>query len=189
MKTNNSNPPCEDVLNAFSMEAIHNRSTLERYLTEYPQFATEISDLWREFSREVEKPRRLSDNEKSEVQEAWRIYSTSTSEATATLLTSLSVPKQRELSSRLEVPRQIIAAFRERKVIVSSIPRTFLNRLAEGLNASVEQVIAALSLPQVSALRSNKSDEKPISSEPTTFEKLLIEAQVSEAKRAELLAN
>ena len=64
-----------------------------------------------------------------------------------------------------------------------------MKRLADGLNASIEQVIAALSLPQMSTLRSHKSDEKPVPAEPATFEQLLIEAQVPEAKRAELLSN
>src|ERR1041384_7030817 len=115
MKTNNSKLSCEDVLNAFAIEPIHNRSTFERYLAEYQQFAVELADLWREFSHDPEKPRQLTTDERSVVAEGWRIYSSSTSEAAATLLTSLAVPKLRELAAQLEVPRQIIAAFRERK--------------------------------------------------------------------------
>jgi len=176
-------------LNALIMEPTHNRSVLECYLTEYPQFATEITDLWREFTRAEKTPRALSETDKAAVDEAWGIYKSSTSEATATLLTSLPVPKQRELAIELNVPRQIIAAFRERKVIVSSVPRKFLKRLADGINASVEQVIAALSFPQVNCMRSHKSDEKPVTAEPATFEQLLIDARVPEDRRAELMSN
>lgn len=188
MKPNSSKLSREDVLNALAAERDQNRSVLERYLREFPQFTLEITDLWREISRGELIPRHLSADENVAIDQAWEIYAASTSEATAKLLTALPVPKQRELAVQLEVPRQIIAAFRERKVIVSSIPRKFLSRLAEGLNASVEQVIAALSLPQLGSMRSHKSDEKPVESEPATFEQLLIEAQVPEAKRLELMA-
>ena len=189
MKPNIAKLSCEDVLQAFAIEQVQDRSILERYLREYPQYAIEITDLWREFSRPIEEPQVLSVEDQTAVEEAWRVYSSSTSAATLSLLSSLSVSKQRELAIYLEVPRQIIAAFRERKVIVSTIPRRFLKKLADGLNAPVDQVIAALSLPQMESLRSHKSDEKPVPVEPATFEQLLIEAQLSEAKRAELMAN
>ena len=188
MNTNSSSFSCEDVLNAFAVEPTHDRATLERYLREYPQYAIELAHLSRELARKIEKPGPLSIEDRAAIDEAWKVYVSSTSAATATLLTSLSVPKLRELALRLEVPRQIIAAFRERKVIVSSIPRKFLKHLAAGLDTTVEQVIAALTLPQMTYARSHKSDEKPTSSGPATFEQLLIEAQVPEGKRAELMA-
>src|SRR5882762_1966348 len=159
MNTNKSKLSREDVLSAFAMEAIQNRSTLERYLREYPQYAIEIADLWHELFRDMGKPVPLSAKDTASINEAWKIYASSTSAATATLLTSLSVPKLRELAIQLEVPRQIIAAFRERIVIVSSIPRTFLKRFAACLNTTVEEVIAALALAQGTCARSHKSDE------------------------------
>ena len=37
--------PLEDVLLAFSVEPVHDRPTLERYLKHYPQFAEDLVDM------------------------------------------------------------------------------------------------------------------------------------------------
>jgi AmiR/NasT family two-component response regulator len=179
----------EDVLNAFTVEATLDRSTLERYLREFPQFAVELAHLSHELSRPAVQAVRLSSEDRDAINEAWKQYSTSTPLSLVNIFTALSVPQLRELAIRLGVPRQIITAFREHRVIVSSIPRRFLARLAEALNTSVEHVTTALTLPlDTICVRSHKADEKPADATPATFDQLLIEAQVPNDKRAELMA-
>jgi len=56
----------------------------------------------------------------------------------------LSTPELRDVAKRLDVPRQVITAFRERRVILSTVPRRFLARLAEAVNSSIEILIEAL---------------------------------------------
>jgi hypothetical protein len=132
----------------------------------------------------------LSARDRGAIDEAWKFYSSSSVVVTVNIFAGLSVPQLRELAKALRVPRQIITAFRERRVIVSSIPRSFLARIATALNTTLEQVYAALSLPaDVACARSHKADEKPVSAGPVTFEQLLKDAQVSAEKRAELMAN
>lgn len=180
----------EDVLNAFAVEPNHDRPTLERYLREYPQYAVELAHLSHELSRIITEPAELSAKDRAEIDEAWRQYVSSSSAPVVDVFATLSVPQLRELANFLDVPRQIVAAFREHRVRVSSIPRRILSRVAQVLNTNVEQIEAALSLPPVEAsyARSHKSDEKPKAAAPVTFEQLLIDAQVSAEKRAELMA-
>ena len=190
MKTNTSRISSEDVLNAFAVEPNHDRATLERYLREFPQFALELAHLSHELSRATVEAPALSAKDRAAIEDAWKRYSSSSSVSCVSIFSSLSVPQLRELANNLGVPRQIITAFRERKVIVSSIPRRFLGRVAAALNATIAEVTTALSLPpDATAVRSHKADEKPMAAAPATFEQLLIDAQVSENKRAELMAD
>jgi hypothetical protein len=61
--------------------------------------------------------------------------------------------------------------------------------LSAAINRTAEEVTAALAFSDepISA-RSHKSDEKPKTVPPVSFERLLIEAEVPPDKRAELMA-
>lgn len=184
----NQNFSCEDVLNAFAVEATHDRATLERYLREFPQYAVELAHLSHELSRAFIKTGELTEQDRISIDKAWEQYSQS-APVPARIFISLSVPQLRELANKLGVPRQIITAFREHKVRASSIPQRFLGHMAAALNTTMESIKSELSLPlEVSCVRSHKSDEKPTTGAPVTFEQLLIDAQVPVDRRAELMA-
>ena len=188
MKPATSKLSCEDVLNAFAVEPSHERPILERYLRDYPQYAVELAHLSHELSRAPVKLVQLSAKDRAVIDEAWKQYSSSSPVSSINIFASLSVPQLRDLANHLGVPRQIITAFREHKVIVSSIPRRFLARVATVLNTSTDQITTALTQPlDASCIRSHKADEKPIEATPATFEQLLIDAQVPDDKRAELM--
>lgn len=178
----------DDVLWAFTVEPNHDKQTFENYLREYPAYAVELTDLLHQLARTDLKERELTDKDRIRIDEAWRQYSSSSGVSHENVFVNLSVLAQRELANFCNVPRQIISAFREQRVIFSSIPQRFLTRLAEGLNTSVDEVKLSLMTPlQTACVRSYKSDQKPIETEAVTFEKLLIDAQISPEKRAELM--
>src|SRR6266540_1329607 len=126
MKPDASKISCEDVLHVFAMEASHERPTVERYLRDYPQYSIELAHLSHELSRATVETANLSAKDELAIDEAWKVYASSAAPGFLNVLSSLSVPQLRELANRLAVPRQILTAFREHKVIVSSIPRRFL---------------------------------------------------------------
>jgi hypothetical protein len=103
---------------------------------------------------------------------------------------SLSVDELRGVAKRLDVPRQVITAFRERKVEMSSVPRQFMTDFAAAMNTKLEQFVLFLSYPaQQRIIRSYKADEKPEVIERVLFEKILIDAGVPKEKRVTLLAD
>lgn len=189
MSDPNSNAALDDVLDAFAVEPTPGRDTLERYLRRYPQFANELIDLSRELHRELPTetgPETPEDH--ARIEAAWRRHREGTLQALSDPFSALSTDELRALANTLDVPRQVITAFRDRKVILSSVPRRFLARLAAGLNRSLDALLPAL--PTTSALagaRSHKSEVKPSDSEPVTFERVLIDAGVPQEKRARLL--
>jgi hypothetical protein len=179
----------DDVLWAFTVEPNHDKQTFENYLREYPAYAAELADLLHQLTRTDLKEKELTDKDRLRIDEAWRQYSSSSSVAYENAFVSLSVPALRELANFCDVPRQIISAFREQKVVISSIPKRFLARLAEGLHTTIDQVKLSLTAPlQTTCANCYKSEEKPIETEPATFEQLLIDAQVPAEKRAELMS-
>jgi hypothetical protein len=189
MKQQSSELSCKDVLSAFAVEPNHDRSTLERYLREFPQYAIEIASLSNEISRPPANDRKLTDKEKSIIDAAWRQYSNSSSTVPSNIFTSLSVPQLRATARALELPLQVMVAFREQRVKVASIPKRFLGRLAAAMNSTIDEINMALNTPlQLASVRSHKSEEKPVAAAPATFEQLLIEAQVAPEKVAELMA-
>ena len=106
-------------------------------------------------------------------------------------LADLSVSQLREVASKLDVPRQVVTAFRERRVIVEVVRRRFLTRLAgRARSRTVDLLIAALTIPAAPSLaRSYKADGKPSAEFAVSFERLLIDADVAEDKRALLLTD
>ena len=103
-------------------------------------------------------------------------------------LAALSVPQQRDVASQLGVPRNVVTAFRERRVVPTTVPRPFLSRLASAIGMLADELLALLSVPPVpQAAHQHKTDEKPQAPTQATFEQLLIDGGVPQEKRAELL--
>ena len=183
-------PSKHDVLDAFAVEPDPGRETLERYLRTYPQYASELVDLSRELAFQYppdETP--LSAEDQAKIDAAWLRHAAAAPAAIADPFAALSVQELRDVAKRLDVPRQVLTAFRNRRVQLFTVPRRFLTRLAEATNSSLDQVVDALSSPHSSEFpRSYKADRKPTASEAVSFEQVLIDAGVPEEKRAQLMS-
>jgi len=65
-------PTREEVLDAFAVEPQHDRTILERYLKQYPEYASELVKLSREVSRNIESDQNpLSAHEDRLINDAW----------------------------------------------------------------------------------------------------------------------
>ncbi len=180
----------DDVLDAFAVEPAHDRRTLELYLTRYPQFADDLVDLSRELSRAiVEDEGALSDDEKRFVEAALDTHRAATLGNVESPLAGLDTPRLRQISQELQIPRQVLTAFRERKVVLSSVPRRFLGRFASTLDVTVDSLVAGLLGGAVPVgTRSYKADGQPGSDSAATFERILIEAGVEDEQLEDLMA-
>lgn len=182
-------PSCEDVLYAFAVEPNPGRATLEQYLQDYPQYATELIDLSHELTRDVyddETP--LSDKDLALINRAWQRHADTAPMEILDPLSALSVSEQRNLAQRLDVPRQVITAFRERRVELTSVPPLFLEQLATAMNITIEMLRKVLTLPpELGLMRSYKAGERPGAPTSVTFEQLLLEANIPPEKRALLM--
>ena len=181
----------EDVLYAFAVESNPGRNILEQYLQDYPEYAIELIDLSYELSREVcEDEAPLSADDHALIESAWQRHVEAAPREAVDPFATLSVVELRELAQRLDVPRQVITAFRERRVEPASVPSPFLKQLAAALNSTVEILRNALVLPpEPGLIRSYKAGARPKAQASVTFEQLLIEADVPLDKRVLLMAD
>ena len=182
-------PSSDDVLEMFGVEPEHDGSTLQRYLRDYPQYAEELIDFSRELSREaVERSDPPSAEEEAFLNTAWTTFLAASPAAPEDPLAALSVPDLRDLSIKLGVPRQVIAAFRERRVAVASVPRRFLALFAAELNIATDVFTQLLSGPVLlQEARKFKAMSKPTAGTPATFRQLLVDAGVPMVEIEELM--
>ena len=183
-------PSREEVLDAFAVEQHVGRETLERYLRDYPQYAAELVDLsWELWRVGVEDEKPLSTQDQAMIDSAWTRHKKALPMEVIDPFAGLSTAELRDIARQLNVPRQVITAFRERRVVIKSVPRPFLARFAAALNSTVELFISSLaSSPRLTVARSYKADKKPVDA-PATFERLLIDAGIAGAQRALLMAD
>jgi hypothetical protein len=182
-------PSRESVLDAFAVESEPGRSTLERYLRLYPEYAGELVDLSRELSREVSSDTApLSAADQGLIDVAWTQHAAAMPAAPVDPFASLTVDDWRAVAQRLDVPRQVVTALRERRVSRVSIPRRFFGKLAEAVSSTAAQLELSWEPAQLAA-RSYKADAKPTVGEQVTLERVLIDAGVPAEKRARLLAD
>lgn len=192
-------PTREEVLDSFAVEPNPGRDTLERYLRTYPAFAADLVDLARELSRSVapdDAP--LSSADLARIDAAWHRHFAPVQRAASVPspalkqvtdpFATLSVADLRTVARDLGVPRQVLTAFRERRVDLASVPSAFLMRLAAAVRSTHEALAAALAgPPAVDPAWSYKSNTKPSAEELIPFERLLRDAGVPDADRAALL--
>ena len=188
--TGQSAPHLEDILDAFAMEEIHAKTTLDRYLAAYPQFAGELIDLSRELLRaDVPDDVEPALGDAAKIDAAWTRHAAARPRQAADPFAALSPTRSREVAAELGVPRQVVTAFRERRIQPTSVPRAFVRRLAGALMAAVDDLITWMTPEPVGLARSYRSNGQPAAAAQVTFERILIDAGVTEADRARLLAD
>lgn len=190
MTSPDNQPSREDVLGAYAVEADQGRATLERYLRDYPQYSEDLIDLSAELSQHVDvSTAPLGAEEQALIETAWQRHVAAGVRAAGNPLARLTVAELKALAQELDLPRQVLAAFREYRVIVTSVPRWLLVRFAALVDIRLEEFKAALArAPTFAVERHYKAEEKPAAVVQVTFEQLLIDAEVPPDKRVALLA-
>lgn len=188
----NDRPTREEVLGAFSMEAHLCREILEQYLNKYPEYAESLVDLSLELHRVVcqdEAP--LSERDAALIDAAWLSYCATKSSMQADPFAAMTVDVQRIVAKQLGIPRQVLSAFREHKVLLSSVPRRILDYIAQTMDTSLEVILGQCTglFPNQDCTRAYKADVKPGATDKISFEQLLIEAGVPKDKRDQLFSD
>lgn len=187
----------EMVLYAFSVESSHDRATLERYLSKYPNLTQELIGLAFELrladSQSTAQPELASD---TKAQQAWEEFTSSapakaTSPANSgTLMSKFRGEEFVALADRLKFPRSILIAFRDRQIEPDSIPERIIARFAEATKSTVLAVRDYLSSPPLIIQTAQfKADNKPAQQGRVTFEQLVENTPMSDEERKVLLGD
>jgi len=188
--TSTQHPTLEEVLSAFAVEDSSNTNALLQYLKDYPEYAEDLIDLSREIHKAVlDDDAELSTDDRARIEAAWQRYVKGTHKTIVDPLAALSVSDIREIATILGVKRQVLAAFREHRVFIDSVPKRFLSRLAAAAKTNLDDLRNALAvaLPLRQA-RSYKADSRPEDQGAVKFERLLVDAGYSDKERAVLMS-
>ena len=170
------------VLDAFAAEPVHDRNTLERNVSEYPEHAEELIDL-----AALERPGPV------ERDGAWENFlaagpKPSVKTAAVDPFAQFKGNAFATLAGKLDVPRSLLTAVRDRLVVPSSVPSGFVRRFAEATGTTVEAVRAYLTRDSQAPLGlAFKSDQKPSQQGRVTFRQLVESTEMGESQRLLLL--
>lgn len=182
------------VLDAFAAEPVHDRSTLERYFRDYPNLSEELIDLAAElrFSADIGGTEEgvISDPKLNTAWENFLAAGPKPAAVTAAVDIFAQFKGQAfaTLSGKLDIPRSILTAVRDRLIIPSSVPIGFIRRFSEATNITVEVVKTYLAqASQAPVGLAFKSDQKPSQQGQESFRRLVENTAMSESQRLLLL--
>jgi hypothetical protein len=181
-------PALEDVLEAFMLDA-DDEGVLARYLSDYPQYRAELLDLAHQMEAVVpdELPP-LDQPCRDAIARGWERLRAAWPAGERNLFADLSPTDYGRVASELSVPRQVLAAIRDGRILAETIPGRFMQQLAQSLRGTLGELGASIGAGAALS-PSYKSDERPQRSAPISFEQALIEARVPEEERQRLLAD
>jgi hypothetical protein len=192
MNSRNAANDLDDVLDRFMLEHDQGSMTLERYVRDYPQFASQLIDLSRMAATDEEiSDAPLTGAAQSRIDAAWIAYSAALAQTpSADPFQALMGDRGKSLATALGVPRQVVTCFREHRILATTVPRPVLRVLAEEFDIPLPHVIAAMAgTVQASLGRRFKADGEPGFVEQKSFEQVLVEAGVSDGDRARLMTD
>ncbi|CDZ68179.1 Hypothetical protein NGAL_HAMBI2605_64630 [Neorhizobium galegae bv. orientalis] len=174
----------EEILSAFAVEPTHNRATLNLYLEQYPELATELIDLSLELEMPDSTDEELFDTDSPTVNAAWAVFTGAASKSTPIAAASFT----RGVAVAMGIKLSALMGLRDKKVEVYSLPTGFATRLSKALSTSIEGLSDYLSGPQtMPAGASFKSDTKPLHKSKVTIEQLLAECGHTPEEIADIL--
>ena len=145
----------ENILAAFAVEPNHDKQTMDRYLSTYPDLRSNFLNLLLEldFDEADETP---LDLDSPVVATSWSRYSQLT-------VKSLSAKSfTRYVAATMGLKTAVVMQLRDRAVRFESLPKRFLVRLAHALGAGIEELTSYLTAPRVLAAgASYKAKAKP----------------------------
>jgi hypothetical protein len=176
----------EDVLEAFAMEAAHDRATLERYLRDYPEHASALCELSFELNRTDLEERELDDSDELLVGRAWSDRVVASVEVVNPIKV-LKPAERRRLADTLGIRLQVLSLFREGRIIIETVPNYVLAVIASFVGWGLQEAKQGLRVREMAAARSYKSDRRPEPEQQVSFERALRDSGASDDEIAELM--
>lgn len=183
----------ESVLMMFCIEPSHTKETLERYISEYPQYAAALIDcsidLLRQPSVESVSATVISDNA---VDHAWKRFERAvqrTGAEVANPFAKLNSTGFKSLARNLGVSNLFLMRVRDRAISAATIPARFIDKLASELGATAQAVGAYLQGPPGTVSgNAFRSGVRPSVGEQITFDQAVGTSQLTPEQQAILKA-
>jgi hypothetical protein len=189
----NTIPSEEEIILAFAVEPIHDRKTLERYLTEYPEHSIALVDCSIELMLDSTQSDTVVESTEDAVEHAWQrfqaIMRVSDDTSLMNPFAKLNPTAFKSLAKRLDITNLLLVRLRDRAIEPMTIPIRFIQKLANELEVTVDAVLAFLNgSPSMISNHSFRSSEKPMVTNQITFQKAIETSQLTESQKNTLKA-
>lgn len=183
----------EEVLLAFSVEPTHDRKTLEKYLTDYPEHAEALIACSIELLVDVTRSVETAATSENAVDLAWRRFRSAVSQPEESSVlnpfATLNPTAFKLLAKKLGINNLLLIRLRDRAIVAATIPRRFVQRLATELGTTTDAVMDYLrSPPAMVSGHSFRSTVKPSVTEQISFEKAVETSQLTPDQQEALRA-
>ncbi|MBB5442713.1 MULTISPECIES: hypothetical protein [unclassified Paraburkholderia] len=183
----------EEVLLAFSIEPTHDRKTLEKYLTDYPEHAQALIACSIELMVDATRTDEVVGTSEQAVDRAWQRFQSVINEtrgsSVANPFATLNPTALRSLAKKLDITNLLLIRLRDRAIDAATIPRRFVQRLATELETTTDAVTDYLrNPPAMVSGHSFRSAVKPTVTEQISFEKAVETSQLTHDQQQALKA-
>lgn len=177
----------ENVLYAFAVETHHDRETLDRYIAQYPDLKSELTELaWelRISEDDLDMAPELIDD--PGLNSAWNTFQAAGAASSQSInpFSQFQGKRFASLCKSLGLPKAFVVAIRNRQVEFESIPERFLVAASTALGATLEDLKTFLrKSPNVAGALEFKADKKPQIAGKVTFQELIESTELTDQER------
>lgn len=189
----NTMPNEEEVLLAFAVEPTHDRKTLERYLSEFPEHSIALVDCSIELMLDSTRSDNVVESTEDTIEHAWQrfqaIMSVDDDAQLINPFAKLNSTAFKSLAKRLDITNLLLVRLRDRAIEPMTIPIRFIQKLAAELEVTVDAVLAFLNgSPSMISNHSFRSSVKPMVTNQITFQEAIETSQLTESQKNTLKA-
>ncbi|NOT13846.1 MAG: hypothetical protein HOP23_18825 [Methylococcaceae bacterium] len=189
----NTMPSEEEVLLTFAVEPTHDRKTLERYLSEFPEHSIALVDCSIELMLDSTRSNNVVESTEDTVEHAWQrfqaIMSVDDDAPLINPFAKLNSTAFKSLAKRLDITNLLLVRLRDRAIEPMTIPIRFIQKLAAELELTGDAVLVFLNgSPSMISNHSFRSSVKPMVTNQITFQEAIETSQLTDSQKNSLKA-
>jgi hypothetical protein len=183
----NTKPNAEEVILAFAVEPIHDRKTLERYLSEYPEYSEVLVDCAIELTLDIDRRKSVTDSKEENVENAWQRFQVAMkvgNDVPVNPFAKISPTIFKSLAKRLDISNLLLIRLRDRAIEPITIPRRFIEKIAAEMRVTSDTVSDFLnSTPSLTLNNSLRTSSETKGTTQISFQEAIETSQLTESQK------
>lgn len=183
----NTIPSEEEIILAFAVEPIHDRKTLERYLSEYPEYSEALVDCSIELMLDTNQRKSVADSMEETVENAWQRFQTIMNvddNVPVNPFAKINPTSFKSLAKRLDISNLFLIRLRDRAIEPITIPMRFIERIATEMQVTADTISAFFnSSPSLTLNNSLRTSFETKVVTQISFEEAIETSQLTESQK------
>lgn len=183
----NTKLSAEEVILAFAIEPIHDHKTLERYLSEYPEYSEVLVDCSIEFRLDIDRRKSVADSKEENVENAWQRFQVAMkveNDVPVNLFAKISPTTFKSLVKRLDISNLFLIRLRDRAIEPITIPKCFIEKIAAEMRVTSDTVSNFLnSTPNLTLNNSFRTSSETKEITQISFQEAIETSQLTESQK------